>query len=86
MESAWGVMLYQPGIGSLVYMGYLFFGRPAPLRRNYRQTGDFAVLFLYVGVVTIRPTPLCRRRVLLPAAARLLPACSAASHSGTLEP
>jgi len=52
MESAIGVMIYQMGIGSIAYLGFLF----AVARtswRAYRRTGDFSLLFLYVAVVVI---------------------------------
>lgn len=52
MESAIGVMIYQMGIGSLVYLGFLFaIARTA--WRAYRRSGDFPLLFLYVGTVVI---------------------------------
>jgi hypothetical protein len=52
MESAIGVMIYQMGIGSLAYLGFLF----AVARtswRTFRATGDSSQLFLYVATVAI---------------------------------
>jgi hypothetical protein len=52
MESAVGVMLYQMGVGSLAFFGFL----AAVARtswRAHRATGDFSVLFLFVSVVAI---------------------------------
>ena len=52
MESAIGVMIYQMGIGSLAYLGFLF----AVARtswRAYKASGDFSLLFLYVAAVVI---------------------------------
>jgi hypothetical protein len=52
MESAIGVMIYQMGIGSLAYLGFLVaVARTA--WRAYRRSGDFSLLFLYVGTVVI---------------------------------
>ena len=52
MESAIGVMIYQMGIGSLVYLGFLAAVARASWR-TYRNTGDFAVLFPFVATVAI---------------------------------
>jgi hypothetical protein len=52
MESAIGVMLYQMGIGSLAYFAFLLAAARASWRM-YRTTGDFAVLFVYVAVITV---------------------------------
>lgn len=52
MESAIGVMLYQMGIGSLVFLAFLVAIARAAWRA-YRRSGDFAVLFLVVAVVAI---------------------------------
>lgn len=52
MESAIGVMIYQMGIGSLAFLGFLL----AIVRatwRAYRRSHDFSLLFLYVGTVVI---------------------------------
>jgi len=52
MESAIGVMLYQMGIGSLLFLAFLLAIARAAWRA-YRRSGDFAVLFLVVAVVAI---------------------------------
>lgn len=52
MESAIGVMIYQMGVASLVFLGFLFAIARAAWR-TYRATGDFSVLFLFVAVVSI---------------------------------
>ena len=52
MESAFGVMIYQMGIGTLVFLGFLVAIARAAWRA-YRDSGDFALLFLWVAVVTI---------------------------------
>ena len=50
MESAIGVMIYQMGIGSLAYLGFLFAVARTSCRA-YKVSGDFSLLFLYVAVV-----------------------------------
>lgn len=52
MESAIGVMIYQMGIGSLAYLGFLF-AIARTSWRTFKATGDFSLLFLYVAVVVI---------------------------------
>jgi hypothetical protein len=52
MESAIGVMIYQMGVGSLVYLGFLVAIARASWR-TYRDSGDFAVLFPFVATVTV---------------------------------
>ncbi|TIV70209.1 MAG: hypothetical protein E5V89_15590 [Mesorhizobium sp.] len=52
VESAVGVMLYQMGVGSLVFFGFLA-ALAVALRRQLIQTGDPDFLFGFVGVVTI---------------------------------
>ena len=52
MESALGVMLYQMGIGSFVFLGFLgVLVRTA--WRAFRDSGKLAILFLFVSVVAI---------------------------------
>jgi hypothetical protein len=52
MESAIGVMLYQMGVGSLVFLAFLLAIARAAWRA-FRRSGDFAVLFLIVAVIAI---------------------------------
>ncbi|PBB38421.1 hypothetical protein [Mesorhizobium sp. WSM3868] len=52
VESAVGVMLYQMGVGSLVFFGFLA-ALAVALRRQLIQTGDPDFLFGFVGIVTI---------------------------------
>jgi len=52
VESAVGVMLYQMGIGSLVFFGFLA-ALAAATRRQLIETGDPDFLFGFVGIVTI---------------------------------
>lgn len=52
MESAIGVMIYQMGIGALAYAAFLISVVRASWKA-YRNTGEFGVLFLFVGVVGI---------------------------------
>jgi hypothetical protein len=52
MESAIGVMIYQMGVGSIVYLGLLVAIARASWR-TYRKSGDFAVLFPFVAVVAV---------------------------------
>ena len=52
MESALGVMLYQMGIGSFVFLGFLaLLARTA--WRTFRVSGNYSILFIFVSVVTI---------------------------------
>lgn len=52
VESAVGVMLYQMGVGSLVFFGFLA-ALAVTARRQLIETGDPDFLFAFVGVVTI---------------------------------
>lgn len=52
VESAVGVMLYQMGIGSLVFFGFLV-ALAVATRRQLIETGDPDFLFGFVGIVTI---------------------------------
>ncbi len=52
MESAIGVMLYQMGIGSLVFFGFLF-AMARTAWRSFARGADFSVLFLFVAVVVV---------------------------------
>ncbi|UCI07130.1 hypothetical protein [Mesorhizobium sp. B1-1-8] len=52
VESAVGVMLYQMGVGSLVFFGFLA-ALAATARRQLIETGDPDFLFAFVGIVTI---------------------------------
>ena len=52
VESAVGVMLYQMGIGSLVFFGFLA-ALAVATRRQLIETGDLNFLFGFVGIVTI---------------------------------
>ncbi|MGX5847427.1 hypothetical protein ACWGTO_10175 [Mesorhizobium sp. PL10] len=52
VESAVGVMLYQMGIGSLVFFGFLA-ALAMAARRQLIETGDPDFLFGFVGIVTI---------------------------------
>src|SRR4029079_1766348 len=52
MESAIGVMIYQMGGGSIVYLSFLVAIARASWR-TYRKSGDFAVLFPFVAVVAV---------------------------------
>jgi hypothetical protein len=52
VESAVGVMLYQMGIGSLVFFGFLA-ALAVALRRQLIRTHDPDFLFGFVGIVTI---------------------------------
>ena len=52
VESAVGVMLYQMGIGSLVFFGFLA-ALAVALRRQLIETRDPDFLFGFVGIVTI---------------------------------
>ncbi|WFP65268.1 hypothetical protein [Mesorhizobium sp. WSM4904] len=52
VESAVGVMLYQMGVGSLVFFGFLA-ALLVALRRQLVETGDSDFLFGFVGIATI---------------------------------
>ena len=52
MESAIGVMLYQMGVATAVFMGTLFVIARGSWRA-YRDSGNFALLYLFVTVVAI---------------------------------
>jgi hypothetical protein len=52
MESAVGVMLYQMGLGSFVFFGFLALLARASWRA-FRQSGNSSILFLFVAVVTV---------------------------------
>lgn len=52
MESAIGVMLYQMGIGSLVFLGFLA-AMARTAWRSYARGADFSVLFLFLAVVIV---------------------------------
>ncbi|TIO78524.1 MAG: hypothetical protein E5X74_02120 [Mesorhizobium sp.] len=52
VESAVGVMLYQMGVGSLVFFGFLA-ALLVALRRQLIETGDPDFLFGFVGIATI---------------------------------
>ena len=52
VESAVGVMLYQMGLGSLVFFGFLA-ALLVALRRQLIDTGDPDFLFGFVGIATI---------------------------------
>lgn len=52
IESAVGVMLYQMGIGSVVFFGFLA-AVAVKARQLLRQTGDLDLWFVFVGVVAV---------------------------------
>jgi hypothetical protein len=52
VESAVGVMLYQMGIGSFVFFGFLA-ALAMAVRRQLVETGDLLFLFAFVVIVTI---------------------------------
>jgi hypothetical protein len=52
VESAVGVMLYQMGIGSFVFFGFLA-ALAVAARRLLKETGNPDFLFAFVGIVTI---------------------------------
>ncbi|TIU53492.1 MAG: hypothetical protein E5W25_36575, partial [Mesorhizobium sp.] len=52
VESAVGVMLYQMGVGSFIFFGFLA-ALAVAARRQLIETGDPDFLFAFVGIVTI---------------------------------